>query len=478
MKYKKICKCCGEEFETNSPQKIYCDRLHYLPCPICGKPVLKTDKDFTRPPKCCSSKCTHELRKQHLPKRKCIICGEEFTPNSGINLVCSKEHYKPCEICGTPILIDIDHPKNTCDSAECKREHLRRLSQEKYGTDHPMQNAQVKENFKAAMKQKYGVEHALQYPKFSEKQQITAYKTNMEHNGVPYACLLEQCVEAQGKIISKLNKSFGDMLYEHQIQYSFERRIENHSYDICIEYARILIEIDPTYTHSPVKNHWGIARESTYHKTKSDIAISNGYRCIHVFDWDDWSKILNMLIPTKPIYARNCKLYKLNLEPTNEFLSKYHIQGTCKGQLLNVGLLYNDELVEVMTFGKPRYSTKHKIELLRLCTKPGYQVIGGASKLFNWAVSTYELQNIISYCDLSKFSGDVYEKLGMKHIRDSAPQEIWSKGTKRITANLLRQRGYDQLFHTNYGKGTSNEDLMLENGWLPIYDCGQAVYEF
>lgn len=57
-------------------------------------------------------------------------------------------------------------------------------------------------------------------------------------------------------------------------------------------------------------------------------------------------------------------------------------------------------------------------------------------------------------------------------------QKIWSKGNIRITDNLLRQRGYDQLFKTTYGKGTNNEQLMLNNGWLPIYDCGQSVYEY
>ena len=45
-----------------------------------------------------------------------------------------------------------------------------------------------------------------------------------------------------------------------------------------------------------------------------------------------------------------------------------------------------------------------------------------------------------------------------------------------ITDNLLRQRGFDQLFHTSYGKGTSNEELMIARGYLPIYDCGQGVY--
>ena len=131
-----------------------------------------------------------------------------------------------------------------------------------------------------------------------------------------------------------------------------------------------------------------------------------------------------------------------------------------------------------MTFGKSRYDKKYSVELLRLCTKPGYTVVGGASKLFKFATEDYGLNNIISYCDLSKFTGDVYEQLGMKLVRTTPPQEVWSKGNKKITANLLRQRGYDQLFGTNFGKGTSNEELMLKDGWLPVYDCGQRVYEY
>ena len=68
--------------------------------------------------------------------------------------------------------------------------------------------------------------------------------------------------------------------------------------------------------------------------------------------------------------------------------------------------------------------------------------------------------------------------MGMTHVRDTQPQMIWSKENKKVTSNLLRARGYDQLFGTNYGKGTSNEVLMIENGWLPVFDCGQRVYEY
>ena len=79
---------------------------------------------------------------------------------------------------------------------------------------------------------------------------------------------------------------------------------------------------------------------------------------------------------------------------------------------------------------------------------------------------------------LKKRIGDVYLALGFNLADPGSPSKHWSHGKKHITDNLLRQRGYDQLFGTSYGKGTSNEQLMLDNHWLPIYDCGQARFEW
>ena len=481
MKYKKICPICNTEFETNSPQKMYCNNVHYLPCPVCGKLVEKKDNDFSRPPKCCSTKCRHELRKMNMPKKKCIICGNEFVPRSGVGLICDRQHYRKCEICGKEFELSIRmiHDNVTTCSTECREEKTRRNNMEKYGTEYPMQNEEVKKHFKESMKKKYGVEHALQYSAFSHKQQVTALHTNLEHNGVPYACMLPQCINAQGKIVSNINRKVGDKIKQLTgLEYSFEKRFENYSYDLCIEKIKTLIEVDPSYTHSTVPNHWGQAREVDYHIKKTKIANEHGYRCIHIFDWDDVDKVISILAPKKTIFARKCKIYKLNLKTTRDFLNKYHLQGNCRGQLLCLGLVYDDELFEVMTFGKSRYDKSHTVELLRLCTKSGYTVVGGASRLFKFATEYYGLDDIISYCDLSKFDGSVYEKIGMKKIRTTPPQEVWSRENNKITANLLRARGYDQLFKTNYGKGTSNEQLMFENGWLPVYDCGQAVYEY
>ena len=39
------------------------------------------------------------------------------------------------------------------------------------------------------------------------------------------------------------------------------------------------------------------------------LAEKHGYRCIHVFDWDDLDKIINLLLPKTRVFARNCKIY-------------------------------------------------------------------------------------------------------------------------------------------------------------------------
>lgn len=170
------------------------------------------------------------------------------------------------------------------------------------------------------------------------------------------------------------------------------------------------------------------------------------------------------------------EIRELGTKQVSEFLEQHHFQGTCKGQLHCYGLFLEDELIEVMTFGRPRYNHKFDWELLRLCTKFGYAVVGGAGKLFKHFLQTVSPESIISYCDLAKFNGAVYPSLGFEHAYNTSPAKHWSSGNKQISSMLLLQRGYDQLFGTSYGKGTSNETLMLEAGWLPVYDCGQAVY--
>jgi len=49
-----ICKECGKQFEAKSARIMYCPGPHYRPCPICGEPVLA--KYLSDPPRRCD-KC-------------------------------------------------------------------------------------------------------------------------------------------------------------------------------------------------------------------------------------------------------------------------------------------------------------------------------------------------------------------------------------------------------------------------------------
>lgn len=359
------------------------------------------------------------------------------------------------------------------------QDKIKETNLERFGVEYPLQSEEVVNIMRKNNLEKYGVENVLQLESIKEKSR----QTNLERYGVEYYCMTEDCI-SKNKVhrISKVNEEFYNKLLENNIECELEYYIGTKGFDI--KSNNILIEINPSYTHNSTYGALfkGKTTESPkdydYHILKTKLANDNGFQCIHIFDWDDEDKIINMLKPKENVYARKCDIREVELKDTNIFLTKYHLQGYCSGQTIRLGLYYNNELVEIMTFGKPRYNKNYEYELLRLCTKAEYNVIGGSSKIFKYFIDNYSPNSIISYCDISKFSGEVYNKLGFTLKSNSKPAKHWYNmhTGKHITDNLLRQRGYDQLFGTDYGKGTSNEQLMLENGFVEVYDCGQSTY--
>lgn len=316
----------------------------------------------------------------------------------------------------------------------------------------------------------------------SESDKLTKVKIQMDKTtstclakyGVPFPCMTEQARMHGNDSIP--NRRFAELLDLNDIKYTREFCLDRYSFDFIV--GNNLLEINPTITHNSTFDPFGgtpLAKD--YHVNKYKVARNNNYRCICVWDWDNEEKIINLLLPRERVYGRDCIIKEVSTIDSARFLNTYHLQGNAKSSI-RLGLYYNNQLVSLMTFGKPRYNKNYDYELIRLCSS--YYVIGGEEKLFKYFVDTYHPSSVISYCDNSKFSGEVYIKLGFNLKSYGSPSKHWynMKTKKHITDNLLRQRGFDQLFGTNYGKGTSNEQLMLENGFVEIYDCGQSVYEY
>lgn len=375
------------------------------------------------------------------------------------------------------------------------REQSKKSCIEKYGTEYANQANSVKKKIADSLIAQYGSKEKA-YESFVEKSMHTreerygsikqSYLIGLENQskviqekyGVAYACMRKEARNLTNN--STPNRQFAQMLDELNIVYDREFPVKRYSYDFKVD--NILIEINPSATHNSTWGIFGIADicSPDYHLKKLQTAKDAGFRCINVWDWDDKNKIAMMLLPKRKIYARDCKIEQLDAKTANKFLRTYHLQNACQKQLYCYGLYHNGDIVQVMTFGKPRYNKQYDYELLRLATKFECYVIGGAEKLFSHFIKQFESIKIISYCDNSKFNGDVYERLGFTKINDGKPSLHWYNITedKHYTDNFLRQRGADQLLGTSFGKGTNNEEIMRQYKFVEIYDCGQSTYSF
>ena len=449
----------------------------------------------------------------------CEACGQEFIPRSPKQKVCDRPHYKNCPVCGKPYLVksrpDALKPAVTC-SYECRVKKTQATSMLKYGCKAPGNNPAAREKAKATCLANNGVEYAMQSPEIREKGKATLlatlgvdnagkspeviakrkktnfekygpvmpfnrkecydkqHKTMMERHGVPFGCMTDNCVAAQNSSISKFNLEFQSKLTELGIVSQLEMRTGSRRFDIAIPDAKIAIEINPTWTHNILTGPRGDTVDITYHLMKTDLANSIGYRCIHVWDWDDTQKVVYECMPRIAVPVDQFTVYKLTASAANEFLDKYDFQGSCRGQLLCIGLVKDNDIYQVMTFGKAKYDKDHHVQLMRMCTRPGYEIIGGYDKLSSEATD-FGLYDIIAYSDISKGYNKDLEKLGMKRIRVTPPREVWSKGTQYITDSLLQSQGAHRLLQIPKDD-RCNDQVLIEDGWLPIMDCGREVF--
>ena len=201
---------------------------------------------------------------------------------------------------------------------------------------------------------------------------------------------------------------------------------------------------------------------------------------IVIFPWDDIKKVIRTYKQRETIYARKCKIRHVPKENAKEFLNEHHLQNYARCSIF-IGLYFNDELVSIMTFGKPRYNKNYDYELIRYCSIKN--VIGGAQKLLTNFIREYKPKTIVSYCDKSKFTGDTYLKLGFKLIKDGRPSKHWynMQTKEHYTDALIRQQGFSRVIHHKDASEenlhtNNNRQLMLEEGFVEVYDCGQSTY--
>lgn len=299
--------------------------------------------------------------------------------------------------------------------------------------------------------------------------------------------------------LSKLESAYKDVWHQVLLKHvgiDFERNFAIGDEVFDFRHDNIVININPTFSHNSTHSFEHLfmnAEQDAHlpcdvHAKKTDTAKAAGFHCIHVWDWDDAKKVINhikhqIVDKSKIVYARKLKVVEIDKYTANQFLIEHHLQGKCSGNFINLALIEGHPLEllggyvihQLMTFGRPRYNKRYQYELLRLCAAT--KVVGGAERIFKHFIKTYDPESVLSYCDLSKFDGGVYTKLGFDGLGLSYSKHWFNMLTKQhVTNNMLLMHGADRILGTNGGKGTRNEDFMYDHGFVEVYDAGQASY--
>lgn len=178
-------------------------------------------------------------------------------------------------------------------------------------------------------------------------------------------------------------------------------------------------------------------------------------------------------------YARKLTLQKVPYGEVSQFLKYNHIQGEYRSPI-NFVLKYNNNIVAAMTFGKAR-DNKHQYELLRYAVATNTTVIGGAAKLFSAFIKEYHPESVLSYCDI-RFSdlnpdNTVYTRLGFKLDHISQPNfKYLDLNTKRLFTRQHFMKHKLPGLLDNFDPELSEEQNMLNNGYVRQYDCGNYVF--
>ena len=126
------------------------------------------------------------------------------------------------------------------------------------------------------------------------------------------------------------------------------------------------------------------------------------------------SKLINRLGASQRIHARKCCIERIEKPVMEAFLLEHHINGSA-GAKHKFGLIYEDELVALVSFATPRtIKGMRSAELVRFCVKSFYSIPGGLDKLLKHYSLTYPCDDIFTYVDAAWSSGDGFKRIGFQ----------------------------------------------------------------
>lgn len=390
--------------------------------------------------------------------------------------------------------------------SEVVKGKIRNTNLEKYGVENPNQCGEIQKKREETNLKKYGVKNyaiKMQFDTFEKIGLIPLFNYS-EYDGknknYDFRCKYcdsiinvkvnqpssLRCPICNPVSTSKMERELQEFIESLGVSFDLHYRDyydgkKCHEIDFYMGDNGIGIELNGNYWHSEISGE----KDKYYHLRKYNFFKEKGIQIINIMEneWEYKKNIVKSLLRSKfgkfdrKIYARKCSIQEINSEQAEIFFNKTHLQGHTKGKLY-IGLMYNNEIVQVCSFKKARFNKKYDWELLRFSSELNTNIVGGFSKILKYFVRNYSPVSIISYADKRISMGKVYESNGFEYLHESKPgYQYVHRSNYFNTMNRLQFQKHklkDKL--DSFDHKLTEWENMQNNGYDRIWDCGNYVY--
>lgn len=384
----------------------------------------------------------------------------------------------------------VDNPGKISDHAE----KIKKTSLTKYGKDHIMKTQLGKSKQKESLYETHGFENPKHIGKskklvdeFNNDQRfISVYeKYNTVKEVAEYFEFSTTPIQKRAKQLSlkpkSSTRSAGEICLEKELS-SYTKHITTNDrktiypYEIDILIDKVGIEFNGAYWHSS-----RFIPDKKYHLNKTNIAKNKGISLIHIYDfeWNNKKQIVLSLLKSKlgfiqkKIHARKCQVIKLDNKMQYDFFENNHLQGGANCSV-SYGLVYHGVLVASMSFIKSRFDKQTEWELLRFANLLNTCVSGGASKLLAYFRKHHD-GSIVSYANKRFSDGNLYSALGFDFEFDTKPNYFYMIDGKPKSRLSFQKHKLKKILE-NFDSNKTEIQNMIDNGFYPIYDCGNQKW--
>lgn len=196
-----VCVICGNEFKLKHPynQKTCspkCRSVYVKQSGIAKARTIKATDTLRR-----KYGVSNSSELQHF-KKTCKYCGKEFETDSARREYCYDKHYGPCPVCGKPTEIKEMRLGPQACSEECRQKRIQDTSLERYGSTNVFSSEYGKNKIKETMLSKYGVDNYSKTDEYKSEFKLTMLErygvTNPRKDKEINKKAVNTCVERYG----------------------------------------------------------------------------------------------------------------------------------------------------------------------------------------------------------------------------------------------------------------------------------------